>query len=86
MTQFVHPQIWTRHAVLPDIRAGSPNKNISEWLGVNLKTVQRIWQEFGESNGDYVGTAAQETTLLVLIKKKTSEFVGEIKIMIDNDL
>ena len=28
MTQFVPPQFWTRHAVLPGIRAGIPNKNI----------------------------------------------------------
>ena len=40
MTQFVPQQILTRHAVLPGIRAASPNKNISECLGVNLRTAQ----------------------------------------------
>ena len=49
MTQFVPPQVWTRHAVLPGIRAGSPNKNISGRLGGKLRTVQRIRKVFGES-------------------------------------
>ena len=78
MTQFVPPQTWTRHAVLPGIRTRSPNRNISECLGVNLRTVQRIQKELGESNADNEGTAARKT-------HSAPEFVGDIKIMIDNE-
>ena len=85
MTQFVPPQIWTRLAVLPGIHAVSPNKNISECFGVNLRAVQRIRKEFGESNGDYEGTVAREAHFARSDKKRTPEFVGEIKIIIDND-
>ena len=77
MTQFVPPQIWTRHAVLPDIRAGSPNKNTFQCLGVNLRAVQ--------SNGDYEGTTSRETHSARSDKKITPEFDSEIKPMIDND-
>ena len=56
--QFIPPQIWKQHAVVHIIHAGSPNKNISEYLGVNLKAVQRFQKEFCESNGDYEGTVA----------------------------
>lgn len=85
MTQFVPPQIWTRHGVLLGIRAGSSNKNISECLGVNLRTVQRIRKDFDESNGDYEGAAARKTHSARSDKKRTPEFVGEIQAMIDND-
>ena len=61
ITRFVPPQIRTRHAALPGIRAGSPNKNISQCLRVSLRTVQKIRKELGESNGDYEGAAARET-------------------------
>ena len=30
---------------------------ISQCLGVNLKTVQRIWKELDESSDDYEGTS-----------------------------
>ena len=83
MPHFFLPQIWTRHTILTGIRAGSPNKNISECLGIKLRTVQRIRKETGESN--YEGTAARETHSARSDEKKTSEFVSEIKTMTDND-
>ena len=85
MRQFVPPQMWTRHAVLPGIPVGSPNKHISECFCLILMTVQRIRKKFGESNGDYECTAARETDAACSDKKRTPEFVGEIKTMIDND-
>ena len=83
--QFISPQIWTRHAVLPGVRAESSKKNLSECFGVNLRTVQRIWEELGESNGDYEGTTARETNSARSDKKRTPEFVEEIKTTIGND-
>lgn len=48
MTQFTLTEIWKRHAVLLDICTGSSNINISEFLGVNLRIVQRIRKELDE--------------------------------------
>ena len=71
---------------MPGIRgAGGLNKNISKCLGVNPRKVQGIRKEFGESNGDYEGTAARETHSAHSDKKIIPEFVGEIKTTIDND-
>ena len=78
MTQFVSPQFLTRHAVWPGIRAGSTNKNISECLGVNTRTVQIIREEFGEFKG--TGTRSDEKRTLEF--KTVIEF--EIKTVIDN--
>ena len=78
-------KIWTRHAVLPGIRAGNHIKNIWECLGVNLRTVHRFGKEFGESNGDYEGMAARKTHSSRSNKKIIHEFVGEIKTMTDSD-
>ena len=85
MTKFVPPQIRTRHDVLPSIRLRSLNKNISKFWGVNLRTVQIIRKKFGEFNGDNEGTASQETRSARSDKKRTAEFVDEIKTTTDND-
>ena len=62
-----------------------------------IRTFQSVWvsiwgqgRQFGkslngESNCDYEGTAAWKTHSAHSDKKKTLEFVGEIKTMIDND-
>lgn len=63
----------------------APNKNISECLGANLRTVQTIRKEFGEPHGDYEGTAAREAHSFRSDKKISPEFVSEIKTVIDND-
>ena len=70
-----------------DIRARSSNKNNSKCLAVKLRTVQIIRKEFEESNGDYEGTAARETHSRSARsdEKRTSESVGEIKTMINNE-
>ena len=47
-----------QHAVLLDIHTGHANIKISECLGVNLKTVLRIFKKLNESNQDYEGMAA----------------------------
>ena len=85
MTQFTPPEIWKRHAVLLGIHAGSTNMKISECLGINRRTVQRIRKELEESNGDYEGTAARKLPSNRSDKKRTPEFVGEIQTMIGND-
>ena len=61
------------------------NTNISECFGVNLRTVQRIRKEFGESNSDYEGTVVRKPTSGRSDKKRTLEFVDEVQAMIDND-
>ena len=59
------PQIWTRHAALPDIRDGSHNKNISKCLGVNLRAVQRLVSLMVITKVRQL----RNLTLLVLIRK-----------------
>ena len=54
---------------------------MSEGLTLNLRTVRRIREQFGEPD-DYEGTAERET---LSDKKRTPHFVGEIKTMIGRD-
>ena len=61
ITQSVPPQIRSRHAALPGIRAVSHNKNISGCFNVSLITVQIIRNDFGESSGDDEDTEARKT-------------------------
>ena len=58
---------------------------ISQCLGVNLRTVQRIQKELDESNGDYKDMAAWKLHFDHSDEKITPEFVGEIQAIIDND-
>ena len=52
---------------------------------VSIWRLQIIRKEFGESNGDYEGTAARETHSALSDEKRTPEFVGKVKTMTDND-
>ena len=55
---------------------------ISECLGINLRTVQKIWKELDEFNSNYKITAAQKPHSDL---KGTSEFVGETQAIIHED-
>ena len=85
MMQFTPTELWKRHAVLLGIYARSSNTKISECLGINLRTVQRIRKEFDESNGDYEGTAARKPHSDRSDKKRTPEFVAAIQAIIDKN-
>ena len=54
------------------------------YLGVNLRTVQKIRKELDESNGDYEGRAARKPHCDRSNMKRTAGFLGEIEGMIDN--
>ena len=60
MTLIPSPEIWKQRAILHDIHVGSSNIKISESLGVNQKTVQIIWKELDDFNGDCDGTVARK--------------------------
>ena len=95
MTQFTLPEILKQHVELADIYDWSFNTNYSNesiWgqylytdLRLTPKTMQNLWKELDESNGDYEGTAAWKSHSDRPDKKRTPEFVAEIQAMIDND-
>ena len=58
---------------------------ILECLGVNLRTLQRIRKELDESNSDYEGAESRKPYSDGSDKNRTTEFVGEIQVIIDND-
>ena len=66
------------------IQSRSFNMKISECLGVHLRTMQRILKELDKFNDDYKDIAIQKPNSDHSDKKRT-EFVGEIRAMIDND-
>lgn len=53
ITYFTPLEIWRRHDVLPDIRAGSGSRNISECLYVNMRTLQGIQKKLDSSHCDF---------------------------------
>ena len=55
-----------------------------ENLGVNIKTVQRIWKKLNESNGDYEGATAWKL-YSDCSDKKTPEFLDKIQTLIEHD-
>ena len=65
-----------------DNHAGSSNTKISQYLSVNLRTVQRILKDLDESNSNYKYSNLEAS--LWLFKKRT-KFIGGIQAMIDND-
>ena len=62
-----------------------PSIKISQCLGVNLRTVQRIPKELDESSSDYEDTVVLKSHSDRPDKKRNPEFVGEIHTMIPND-
>lgn len=52
--------------------------NISEYWGVNRRTVQRIQKVFGISNGDYEGIVVRKIYSYRSDKRIILEFVGDI--------
>ena len=77
ITQFTHRK--------SDIYAGDSNMKISQCLGVNLRTVQKIWKELEESNDDYEDIAGWKLHTDSSDKKRIPEFVCKIQAMTDND-
>ena len=69
ITQLTSPEILKWHAVLVGIHDRGFNRKITEWLGVSLMTVWRIWKELNESNADYEVITAWKHHY-VLIRKK----------------
>ena len=62
-----------------------PGTNISQYLGVNLMTMERIRNYLDEFWGDYEDTAARKPHSDRSDEKKTQQFVAEIHDMVDND-
>ena len=69
---FTPPEIYKRYAVFLGIHARCTNPKISECLGINLRTVQRIRKEFDESNDDYKSAAVHKPHSDRWNKKKNS--------------
>ena len=84
MMQFTPPEIRKQHTILLGIYSGCSNTKISQCLTVDLKTVQKMWKELDKSNGDYKGTTTWKFHS-DHFNKRTSEFLGKISTMIDNN-
>ena len=82
--QFISPEFWKWHAVLFGIHTDSSSTKISQCLSINPKSLQRIWKELDEFNGDYEGIATL-TLKLHSDQKRIPEFLCEIKALIDNN-
>ena len=85
MTQFTPLKIWKLYAILHGIHFGSPDMKISRCLGVNMRTMQRIWKEMDEFNGCYENMLVEKSHFDRSDKKITPGFVCKIQSMIDND-
>ena len=84
--QFSPPEIWKWHAVLLGIQARNNNiKDFTVFCCQSEDTVERIWKDLNESNGDYKGMAGEKPPSDLSDKKRNFEFVGKIQPTIEND-
>ena len=56
LIQYTPLEIWKWYAVLVGIHVQSANTKISEYLGVNKRTVWKIKKELNKSKADYKGS------------------------------